>query len=196
MNKNIIQTVHSLGKTLLISFALHLVFVVTSYALWHSMKAASLSANKLQKGETLTATVEFVAFTPTQTDNVSTRINESAISIKKKHLAAPQEEKNQSISRQTRRHAGSTLSDIIPSPENKHPIYPEEARLIGKEALCIIKVIIAPNGHVRTVNLENDIKNCPAVFMREAKKAISGWRFSPHRSGYIERTVPIKFKLG
>jgi hypothetical protein len=41
-----------------------------------------------QRGETLTATVEFVAFTPTQTDNVSTRINESAISIKKKHLAA------------------------------------------------------------------------------------------------------------
>ena len=74
-------------------------------------------------------------------------------------------------------------------------MYPEEARLIGKEAFCVMKISIAPNGQVQTVNLENDTKNCPAVFMREARKTISAWRFSPHRSGYIERLVPIKFKL-
>lgn len=195
MNKKIVQTIRSLAKSLLLSFALHLTFVVTSYALWHAMKTAQLSTNKLQKGECLTATVEFSAFTPPQTDHVSTHTNESPISVKKRHFATAQKEKNQSNSAQNQQQMGSTLSDIVPSPENRQPRYPEEARLIGKEALCVIRISITPNGDVQTVSLENDTKNCPAVFMREARKAVSAWRFSPHRSGQIERLVPIKFKL-
>ncbi len=195
MNQNIIQTIRSLAKSLLLSCALHLACGVTSYALWHAMKAIPLSANKLQKGEFLTASVEFVASVAPQIGAISASKNKTTTPHRQKYVASQQKEKRDDVSTLNNYQPGSTLSDISPSPDNKHPMYPEEARLIGKEALCIMKITVAPNGSIHTINLENDAMNCPAVFMREAKKAVSTWQFSPHRSGYVERTVPIKFKL-
>jgi TonB family protein len=195
MNKKIIQTIRSLAKSLLLSLTLHLACGVTSYALWHAMKAIPLSSNKLKKGEFLTASVEFVALPSTHSDPISASASKITIAQQKSHLIGRQKTRTQNIAMHRHPHTGSTLPDIIPSPENKHPMYPEEARLTGKEALCIMKISVAPNGTIHQVVLENDSKSCPAVFMREAKKTISTWQFSPHRSGYIERTVPIKFKL-
>ncbi len=195
MNKKSLHTIRSFAKSLLLSLTLHLACGVTSYALWHAMKAASLSHNKLKKGEFLTASVEFITHPSTQSDPIQISTSKTNIAQQKLHLIARQKARVHSIATPNQQQIGSSLSDIVPSPENKHPLYPEEARLIGKEALCIMKISIAPDGHIDTINLENGTKNCPAVFVREAKKTISAWRFSPHRAGYIEKIVPIKFKL-
>ena len=195
MNKNIAQTIRSFAKSLLLSLILHLACGVTSYALWYALQATSLTYSKLKKGEFLTTSIEFVAFSPSQSDPISANTRESTIALQKARLSSLEKTKNKNIMTHSQQHVGSTLSDIIPNPENKHPTYPEEARLVGREALCIMKISIAPNGTIHKVDLENGTKDCPSMFMHEAKKAISTWRFSPHRSGYAERTIPIKFSL-
>ena len=128
MNKKIIQTIRSFAKSLLLSLTLHLACGVTSYALWHAMKTTPLSLNKLHKGEFLTASVEFVALPSTQSDPILANAHKTTNAQQKSHRITPQTTRIHAIASPNQDHAGSSLSDIIPNPENKHPMYPEEAR--------------------------------------------------------------------
>lgn len=195
MNQNIAKTIHSITKSLLLSIALHLAFCATSYALWHAIKTISLSSNKLQKGEFLTASVTFIPSHATKDHQAPKTLKEKALPPQNKQVIYQKNTSGKASAASSYNQTASTLSDIIADPKNKSPMYPEEARLIGKEALCILKITIAPNGSVQKIVLENDQKSCPGVFMREARKAVILWQFSPHRSEPIERTVPINFKL-
>lgn len=195
MNRNIAKTIQSFTKFLFLSIMLHLAFCATSYALWYVVKTISLSSNKLQKGEILTTTVEFI---PSQSarENPSPALSiEKRVSPQRKQQTSRNNAREKANKKSLQTHAGSTLSDIIADPKNKPPVYPEEARLIGKEALCILKISIAQNGSVHKIVLQNDTNHCPAVFLREAKKAISKWQFSTHNAKCIERSVPINFRL-
>jgi TonB family protein len=188
------NSLYSLTRSFVVSITLHMTFGATSYALLHVITTSPHTRTKLPKGQFLTTSVEFECISTKQKTPVLTKINDSSAA----HSASVINTKvsNQKpIQKNTQPGESSSLMDIIPHPDNRHPIYPEEARLEGHEANCLVKIKIRSNGVIHTSEIINDIKNCPAIFRREAKKTISMWRFSAHRAEYVEKLIPIKFKL-
>ena len=186
----------SISRSLIISITLHMVLGATSYALWQAIKTSSLSHKKLPRGKLLTAAIEFEPVTAYQTPPLLSKSKETKnIYPVQAHSSYKKIMYQNEIAHGPQQNEGSALSEIIPHQNNKRPCYPEEARLEGREAICIMRISIAPNGNVHKMEAKSDKENCPEVFIREAKEAIATWKFSTHLTGYVERTVPIEFKM-
>lgn len=190
------QKLRSLSYSLFFSFLIHMIFGISSFAIWHALKNSALSTHALPQENLLTASVEFIPIQSMQAATLNSSNSEEA-TVKKTTAQKNNEgklsvQKASTISRTNSQ--GSSLPDIVANPGNKQPIYPESARADGIEATCFMKLRILKNGTVDAVALDN-LKSCPAIFVKSAQKALLSWTFSKHQSEYIEKVVPVIFKL-
>ncbi|MDP3371825.1 MAG: energy transducer TonB [Candidatus Paracaedibacteraceae bacterium] len=194
MKTNKKNTLISLMRSLIISSILHIGFGASSFAIWHALQQNSYSRHTLPQKNILTTSVEFIPI-KTIEPKIQSSINQET-SVKK--AKSPQKKlihaqiKPSILS--TDSNHGSSLPDILPHPENRHPDYPEEARNEGVEAICVMKIRIMKNGTVQSVESINK-EGCPPLFVKAAQKALFSWKFSTHQSAFIDKTVPITFKL-
>jgi len=195
MNKIIHHKAYSIIKTLMASITLHIFFCATSYALWEALRMASFSKGKTTERAFLTASVEFRPLGTKETITVSADIKEESLYPSSPNYARQNHSHQKNIATDSQDTKDSIMPNIIPHPDNKDPIYPEEARQDGLEATCIVKLLICPNGTIHSVKIMSTSQSCPACFGKAAQKTLSAWRFSPHKSAYTERIVPIEFKL-
>jgi TonB family protein len=75
------------------------------------------------------------------------------------------------------------------------PVYPEEARLAGKEGLAVLDTVIAPDGTVKRLKpVSGD-----DVLVKAAADAVRSWKFEPYQSSgravAVETTITIEFRL-
>ncbi|MES2253008.1 MAG: energy transducer TonB [Pseudomonadota bacterium] len=155
----------------------------------------SSSNRKTSESVFLTASVEFRSLGTKEIVTVNKHIKEESIYPSRSTTLKTNVENQKVIATDTQSNADLITLNIIPHPDNQHPIYPEEARQDGLEATCLLKILISPNGTVHAAEAINSSQRCPACFAKAAQKTLLTWRFTPQRSGYTERIVPIEFKL-
>lgn len=75
------------------------------------------------------------------------------------------------------------------------PVYPEAARLAGKQGIVVLDVAIGADGAVRRVRAVSG----PEVLAQAAADALQAWKFEPYQTGgksvEVETTVAVDFKL-
>ncbi len=199
-------------RAFLLSLALHLALGATSYALLHLVDYST--AYKLPTGRLLTVEVAF--------ESVKSALSISDSIVDQKdgdmviHSPSPPITKKVSIGKAVskRNHAdkGQTKDEVsvddrqsagssLPKPYQKLPLdqpirvnYPEEERMQGKEALCIINIHIV-HGKIQALHLSDTSHNCLASFQREAFIAISEKLFSHLSKDSAYYMMPIHFRL-
>jgi TonB family protein len=75
------------------------------------------------------------------------------------------------------------------------PLYPEEARLSGKQGMVVLDAIIAPEGTVKQLQpVSGD-----DLLMKSAEEAVRSWKFMPYlsagRAVAVETTIAVEFRL-
>ena len=146
------KSLYSLTRSFIVSITLHMTFGATSYALWHVATTSRYTGTKLPKGQFLTTSVEFECISTKQKTAVLRKISDSSSA----HSASAINTKvsNQKpIQKNAQPGEISSLMDITPHPDNRHPIYPEEARLDGHEANCLVKIKIRSNGMIHAAEI-------------------------------------------
>lgn len=75
------------------------------------------------------------------------------------------------------------------------PVYPEEARLAGKQGLVVLDTVIAPDGTVKRLKpVSGD-----DLLVKSAAAAVRSWKFEPYqysgRAVAVETTIAVEFRL-
>jgi len=75
------------------------------------------------------------------------------------------------------------------------PVYPEEARLGGKQGMVILDAVIGADGTVRRVRAVSG----PELLAQAAADAVRSWRFEPYQAGgkpaEVETSIAVDFRL-
>ena len=75
------------------------------------------------------------------------------------------------------------------------PVYPEEARLSGKQGLAVLDAVIAPDGTVKRLQPVSGDE----LLVKSAAAAVRSWRFEPYQSSgravAVETTIAVEFRL-
>ena len=75
------------------------------------------------------------------------------------------------------------------------PVYPEEARLSGKQGLAVLDAVIAPDGTVKRLQPVSGDE----LLVKSAAAAVRSWRFEPYQSSgravSVETTIAVEFRL-
>jgi TonB family protein len=76
-----------------------------------------------------------------------------------------------------------------------NPVYPEEARLAGKQGLVVLDAVIAPDGAVEQVQAVSGDE----PLAKAATKAVRLWKYEPYqssgRAARVETTIAVDFRL-
>ncbi|MFZ3263608.1 MAG: TonB family protein [Terriglobales bacterium] len=75
------------------------------------------------------------------------------------------------------------------------PVYPEEARLAGKEGLAVLDAVIAADGTVKRLRPVSGDE----LLVKSAEEAVRSWKFEPYQSSgrpvAVETTISVEFRL-
>ena len=75
------------------------------------------------------------------------------------------------------------------------PVYPEEARLEGKQGLAVLDAVIAPDGTVKRLQRVSGDE----LLVKSAEAAVRSWKFEPYQSSgravAVETTISVEFRL-
>ena len=75
------------------------------------------------------------------------------------------------------------------------PVYPEAARLAGKQGLVVLDAVIGADGTVRRVRAVSGAD----LLVQSAADAVQSWKFEPYQAGgkplEVETTIAVDFRL-
>ena len=198
-------------RAFLLSITLHIVLGATSYALLYL--SDYYTNHTLPTGRLLTADVTFepvkstVIVSHSVTDeNDGDKVIPSSLFVKKKitsgkGMSKHHYPKDDPVTDDTVRNEHEIAVSSLPKPYQKLPSdqaiqvnYPEEERLEGREALCIIHIHVV-NRKIKTIQLSTDSHNCLPAFKREAFIAIREKSFAGLSANSTHYRVPIYFRL-
>jgi TonB family protein len=76
-----------------------------------------------------------------------------------------------------------------------NPIYPEPARLAGKQGMVVLDTLIGADGTVRRVRAVSG----PDLLAQSAAEAVQSWKFEPYQAegkpAEVETTIAVEFRL-
>lgn len=74
-------------------------------------------------------------------------------------------------------------------------MYPEEARLEGKQGLAVLDAVIAADGTVKRLQPVSGDE----LLVKSAEAAVRSWKFEPYQSSgrpvAVETTISVEFRL-
>lgn len=91
----------------------------------------------------------------------------------------------------------SSEANLLTPPDRARPPYPERKRRLGEEAVLSLKLVIAANGRVTSVEPVGEVDR---DFLRAARRHIlKVWRYAPATQGgdkvQSEKTIRLRFNL-
>ncbi len=198
-------------RAFLLSITLHIALGATSYALLHL--SDYYTNHTLPTGRLLTVDVAFepvkstvVVSNSVINENDDRSIQSSSRSVVKKivggnRVSKHNYPKDDHVKDDTVHNKQEVAASSLPKPYQELPSdqaiqvnYPEEERLEGREALCIIHIHVI-NRKIKGIQLSPDSHNCLPAFKREAFIAIREKSFARLSAEPTHYRVPIYFRL-